>query len=324
MAVKKYEKKFLGDLYSTMVRIRVFEEQVLEFYKYGKMPGLAHLYIGEEAVAAGACAALNPGDYAGSTHRGHGHVIAQGADVKRMLAEILGKKDGQCGGKGGSMHIMDMSKGILGANGIVGGGIPIATGAAYKAKVMGTNQVVISFFGDSASNEGTFHESLNMASAWKLPVVYIIENNLYGISVGIERVTNVKNLSDRAHGYGIKGVTIDGNDELKVYETVQEAVDFARAGNGPTLIECKTYRWKGHHSGDPATAYRTREEEDYWKEKCPWKCFRGYLVAKGNYKETELDKIEADVAAEIKAAAEFAETSPYPDPAEAYTDIFAE
>ena len=187
MAVKKYEKKFLGDLYSTMVRIRVFEEQVLEFYKYGKMPGLAHLYIGEEAVAAGACAALSPGDYAGSTHRGHGHVIAQGADVNRMLAEILGKKDGQCGGKGGSMHIMDMSKGILGANGIVGGGIPIATGAAYKAKVMGTNQVVISFFGDSASNEGTFHESLNMASAWKLPVVYIIENNLYGISVGIER-----------------------------------------------------------------------------------------------------------------------------------------
>ncbi len=324
MAVKKYEKKFLGDLYSTMVRIRLFEEQVLEFYKYGKMPGLAHLYIGEEAVAAGACAALDSGDYAGSTHRGHGHVIAQGADVNRMMAEILGKKDGQCGGKGGSMHIMDMSKGILGANGIVGGGIPIATGAAYKAKVMGTNQVVISFFGDSASNEGTFHESLNMASAWKLPVVYIIENNLYGISVGIERVTNVKNLSDRAHGYGIKGISIDGNDVLKVYETVKEAVDFARAGNGPTLIECKTYRWKGHHSGDPATAYRTREEEDAWKEKCPWKCFRGYLETKGNYKGAELDQMEADIAAEIKAAAEFAEKSPYPDPAEAYTDIFAE
>ena len=324
MAVKKYDKKFLGDLYSTMLRIRLFEEQVLEFYKYGKMPGLAHLYIGEEAVATGACAALKPGDYAGSTHRGHGHVIAQGAEVNRMLAEILGKKDGQCGGKGGSMHIMDMSKGILGANGIVGGGIPIATGAAYKAKVMNTNQVVISFFGDSASNEGTFHESLNMASAWKLPVVYIIENNLYGISVGIDRVTNVKDLSARAQGYGMKGISIDGNDVLKVYETVKEAVEFARSGNGPTLIECKTYRWKGHHCGDPATAYRTREEENAWKEKCPINCFREYLITKGNYKEAELNKIDAEIAAEIKEAAEFADKSPYPDPAEAFVDIFAE
>lgn len=324
MAVKKYDKKFIGNLYTTMLRIRLFEEQVLEFYKYGKMPGLAHLYIGEEAVAAGACAALSPGDYAGSTHRGHGHVIAQGADVNRMLAEILGKKDGLCGGKGGSMHIMDMSKGIIGANGIVGGGIPIATGAAYKAKVMNTNQVVISFFGDSASNEGTFHESLNMASAWKLPVVYIVENNLYGISVGIERVTNVKDLSDRAKGYGMKGVTIDGNDVLKVYETVKEAVDFARAGNGPTLIECKTYRWKGHHSGDPATAYRTRAEEEAWKERCPLKHLRSYLLANGIYKEAEIAEIDAHIAAEIKTAAEFAEKSPYPDPVEAYADIFAE
>ena len=324
MGAKKYDKEFLGELYAKMVRIRLFEEQVLEFYQYGKMPGLAHLYIGEEAVAVGACAALNPGDYAGSTHRGHGHVIAQGADINRALAEILGKKDGLCKGKGGSMHIMDMSKGILGANGIVGGGIPIATGAAYKAKVMGTNQAVISFFGDSASNEGTFHESINMAAAWKLPVVYIIENNMYGISVGIDRVTNTENLSDRAHGYGMKGITIDGNDVLKVYETVKEALDSARSGNGPTLIECKTYRWKGHHAGDPATAYRTREEENTWKEKCPISGMRRYLLAGGYYTEAELDDVHAAIALEIKAAAEFAEKSPYPDPAEAYTDIFAE
>lgn len=323
MTVKQYDKKFLEKLYSTMLRIRLFEEQVLEFYKYGKMPGLAHLYIGEEAVATGACAALKPGDFAGSTHRGHGHVIAQGADTKRMMAEILGKKEGYCQGKGGSMHIMDMSKGILGANGIVGAGIPIATGAAYMAKVKNTDQVVLSFFGDAASNQGTFHESINMATAWKLPIVYIIENNLYGISVALNRVVNVEDLSVRAKGYGINGVTIDGNDVLKVYETIKQAVDFARAGNGPTLIECKTYRWKGHHAGDPATGYRTKEEEAAWKEKCPIKKFREYLLST-RIAEKEIVKLEAGIAAEIKAATEFAENSPYPDAAEAFTNIYAE
>jgi len=323
MASKKYDKDFLGNLYSTMFRIRIFEEEVLEFYKFGKMPGLAHVYIGEEAVAAGACATLKAGDYAGSTHRGHGHVIAQGADTKKMMAEILGKKDGQCKGKGGSMHIMDMSKGILGANGIVGAGIPIATGAAYTAKMKNTDQVTLSFFGDSASNEGTFHESLNMASAWKLPIVYIIENNLYGISVALDRVVNVEDLSVRAQGYGIKGVSIDGNDVLKVYETVKEAVDFARAGNGPTLIECKTYRWNGHHSGDPAT-YRPKEEAAAWKARCPLKSFRAYLVSNAIFTEQEVIDLEAGISEEIKEAAKFAENSPYPDAAEAFTDIFAE
>lgn len=322
MAVKRYDKLFLGNLYSTMLRIREFEERVLEFYKYGQMPGLAHLYIGEEAVATGACAALKPGDYAGSTHRGHGHVIAQGAETNRMMAEILGKKDGQCKGKGGSMHIMDMSKGILGANGIVGAGIPIATGAAYTAKFRNTDQVALSFFGDSASNEGTFHESINMAAAWKLPVVYIIENNLYGISVALSRVVNEPDLSQRAKGYGIPGVSIDGNDVLLVYETVKQAVDFARAGNGPTLIECKTYRWKGHHAGDPAT-YRSKEEEAAWKEKCPLKSFRKYLLAKGGFTEQEILDMDAVIAKEIKEAATFAENSPFPDAAEAFTDIYA-
>ncbi len=189
-----YQENFLTDLYATMFRIREFEEQVFELYKIGLMPGLAHLYIGEEAIATGACATLEDKDYIGSTHRGHGHLIARGADTKKMMAEILGKKDGYCKGKAGSMHIMTLDKGILGANGVVGGGIPIATGAAYKAKIKDTKQVTICFMGDSSTNEGSFHESLNMASAWDLPIVYVIENNLYGISVGLKRVTKVVDL----------------------------------------------------------------------------------------------------------------------------------
>ena len=318
-----YRKEFLTGLYATMLRIREFENQVFEFYKLGQMPGVAHLYIGEEAVATGACATLSPQDYVGSTHRGHGHLIARGADTRRMMAEILGKKDGYCGGKGGSMHISDMTKGIIGANGIVGGGIPIATGAAYTAKMKGTGQVTLSFFGDATTNQGAFHESLNMASAWKLPIVYIIENNLYGISVNINRVVNVQDLSVRAQSYGMPGVTIDGNDVIAVYEAVKAAVDLARSGNGPTLIECKTYRWKGHHSGDPATQYRTREEEMYWKERCPLKCFRTFLLEKAAVQEDEIERIEAAVLAEIGEAADFARKSPFPDAGEAFTDIFA-
>lgn len=317
------DRSFKGQLYATMYRIREFENKVLEFYQYGKMPGLAHLYIGEEAVATGACATLNASDYVASTHRGHGHLIAQGADTKRMMAEILGKKTGYCGGKGGSMHIMAMEKGILGANGIVGAGIPIATGAAYMSKVKQTGQVALSFFGDSATNQGTFHESLNMASAWKLPIVYIIENNLYGISVRNSRVTNVEDLSIRAKSYGIEGITIDGNDVLTVYNTVKEAVKFAREGNGPTLIECKTYRWKGHHAGDPTLLYRTREEENYWKELCPLKRFQEYLINSGDFTQQQVEAIEAGIIAEMAEAAEFAESSPYPDPAEAFEDVYS-
>ncbi|MDR1572013.1 MAG: thiamine pyrophosphate-dependent dehydrogenase E1 component subunit alpha, partial [Clostridiales Family XIII bacterium] len=243
-----------------MYRTRRFEEEVFEFYKKGLMPGLAHLYLGEEAVAAGVCAALEADDFIGSSHRGHGHLVARGADVNRMMAEILGKKDGYSKGKGGSMHIMALDKGILGANGIVGGEIPIATGAAYTAKYKGTKQVAVSFFGDAASNEGTFHESVNMAAAWDLPVIYVIENNLYGISVDIRDVTNTENLADRAIGYGIPGVVVDGMDVLAVYEAAADAVKRARAGRGPTIIECKTYRWQGHHVGDPGE-YRSRRGE---------------------------------------------------------------
>ena len=318
-----YNKAFLKKLYATMYRIRHFEEQVFELYKIGLMPGLAHLYIGEEAVATGACAALQDKDYIVSTHRGHGHLIAREADTKKMMAEILGKKDGYCKGKAGSMHIVDLDKNILGANGIVGGGIPIATGAAYMSKYKDTKQVILCFLGDSATNEGTFHESLNMASAWDLPVVYVIENNLYGISVALERVTKVRDLSVRAAAYGINGITVDGNDVLKVYETVKAAVESARKGQGPTLIECKTYRWKGHHVGDPATQYRTREEEASWRERCPVGCFRDDLIKNRGLDVKGIDALEKAINDEIQAAIEFSKNSPYPDSAEAFEDVYS-
>ena len=218
-SIKDYDlsKTKVLKMYKDMLKIRYFENQITDVYSKGLMPGLAHLYIGEEAIAVGVCANLTERDFATSTHRGHGHLIAQGADLKKMMAEVLGKETGYCKGKGGSMHIADFSKGILGANGIVGAGIPIATGSAYSAKVRGTDQVTVAFFGDAASNQGTFHESINMAAAWKLPVVYVCENNLYGISVDIRKVTNTKDLAIRASAYDIPGVIINGNDVLEVY-----------------------------------------------------------------------------------------------------------
>jgi pyruvate dehydrogenase E1 component alpha subunit len=303
--------------YTVMHRTRRFEEEVFEFYKRGLMPGLAHLYLGEEAVAAGACAALREDDYIGSTHRGHGHLVARGADLNRMMAEILGKKTGYSKGKGGSMHIMAMDKGILGANGIVGGEIPIAAGAAYSSKYRGTDQVTLAFFGDAATNEGTFHETLNMAAAWDLPIVFIIENNLYGISVDIRRVTKEHRLSKRAAGYGIPGTTIDGNDVFAVYGECRKAVARARTGEGPTLIECNTYRWQGHHVGDPGD-YRPNEEVAQWKANEPI----GKLERLGLLSEKEIGEIKAAVEAEIKEACRFAEESLYPLESEAYTDVF--
>ena len=311
-------------LYGTMLRMRRFEEEVFEFYKKGLMPGLAHLYLGQEAVATGVCAALNDDDYIGSSHRGHGHLVARGADTGRMMAEILGKETGYCRGKGGSMHIMALDKGILGANGIVGGEIPIATGAAYSAKYRGTKQVAVSFFGEGASNEGAFHESLNMASAWDLPVVYVIENNLYGISVDIRDVTKLENLADRASGYGIPGVAVDGMDVLAVYAAAGEAVRRARGGKGPSIIECKTYRWQGHHVGDPG-AYRMRRdknEKEKWMARCPVKCFRAKMLEEG-ISEGKIAAIETAVEDEIQAAVKFAVDSPYPDAGEAFDDVFA-
>lgn len=318
-------KEQLANFYETMYRMRRFEEEIFEFYKKGMMAGLAHLYLGEEAVSTGVCAALNEDDYIGSTHRGHGHLVARGADIKKMMAEILGKETGYSKGKGGSMHIMALDKGILGANGIVGAGIPIATGAAYSAKYRGTNQVAVSFFGDGASNEGTFHESLNMASAWKLPVIYVIENNLYGISVDTRDVTNVTDLADRAHGYGIPGVVVDGMDAVAVYEVAKAAVARARRGEGPTLIECKTYRWQGHHVGDPAN-YRSRrnpDEKAEWMKRDPINSLREKMIKDGIADEAEIVEIENKIEEEVQGAVKFAAESPYPDVSEAFTDIFA-
>ncbi|HAF60596.1 MAG TPA: pyruvate dehydrogenase (acetyl-transferring) E1 component subunit alpha [Clostridiales bacterium UBA9856] len=324
MNVKTYSKDQLLAWYETMYKMRRFEEEVFEFYKQGLMPGLAHLYMGEEAVATGVCAALNDSDFIGSTHRGHGHLIARGADIKRMMAEILGKVDGYCRGKGGSMHIMAMDKGILGANGIVGGGIPIATGAAYMAKYKKTGQVAVSFFGDGASNEGTFHESINMAAAWDLPVIYVLENNLYGISVDIRDVTNTPNLADRAIGYGIPGVIVDGMDVTEVYEAAKAAIERARSGAGPTLIECKTYRWQGHHVGDPAT-YRKRKsetEKEDWMAKCPIDCLKAEMLSTKKAKASDFEAIETAVNKEIEESVNFAKESPYPDVSEVFHDIY--
>lgn len=324
MNVKNYSKKQLMSFYETMFKTRRFEEETFEFYKKGMMAGLAHLYMGEEAVAAGVCAALKEDDYIGSTHRGHGHLVARGADLNRMMAEILGKETGYSHGKGGSMHIMAMDKGILGANGIVGGEIPIATGAAYTIKYKGTDQVAVSFMGDSATNEGTFHESLNMAAAWDLPCIYIIENNLYGISVDIRDVTNTPDLAVRAKSYDIPGVVVDGMDVTAVYEAAVKAVKRAREGKGPTLIECKTYRWQGHHVGDPAT-YRKRRsetEKEDWMARCPVATLRKEMIESGKAKEAEIEKLESQIEEQIQEAVQFAADSPYPEASEAFTDVF--
>ena len=311
------DKELAKNMYETMFKIRRFEEETFEFYKKGLMAGLAHLYLGEEAIATGVCKALRDDDYIASTHRGHGHLVARGSDVRRMMAEILGKETGYSKGKGGSMHIMDMTKNIIGANGIVGGGIPIATGAGYGIKLKGTDQVSISFFGDSASNQGTFHESVNMAAAWDLPVIYVIENNLFGISVDMRRVTKEHDLYRRAIGYGIPSVQVFGNDVYEVYEAAKTAVERARKGEGPTIIECMTYRWQGHHVGDPGL-YRAPEELAAWKDQEPLLIFK----AKKILTDAEIKDIEDRVEAEIQDAVKFAIDSPMPEAKEAFDDVF--
>lgn len=292
-----------------MVEIRKFELKVDELFKKNMIWGTCHLYIGEEATAVGACAALNRDDYITSTHRGHGHCIAKGAEMKRMMAELLGRETGYCKGRGGSMHIVDVSTGNLGANGVVAGGIPIATGAALASKRRGDGKVTICFFGDGAGNEGAFHESLNMAGIWKLPIVYLCENNLYGMSNPVKNSTAVEDIAVRGQAYNIPGVIVDGNDVLAVYETVKEAVGRARRGEGATLIESKTYRWMGHSKSDPR-AYRTREEEQEWKERDPIKLFASQLMDRNIATEDELKKIDEQVDEEIEEAYEFAVNSP--------------
>lgn len=255
-------------MYQKMVEIRKFDLKVDELFKKNMIWGTCHLYVGEEATAVGTCAALESGDYITSTHRGHGHCIAKGADIKRMMAELLGKETGYCKGRGGSMHIVDVSTGNLGANGIVGAGIPIATGAALASKRRNDGKVTVCFFGDGAVNVGPFHESLNMASIWKLPVVYVCENNQYAMSTSVQKATAVRDIAVRGQSYDMPGVVVDGNDVIAVFETVSEAVNRARRGEGPTLVESKTYRFFGHSKSDPRV-YRSREEEQMWMAKDP-------------------------------------------------------
>jgi len=316
------EKEKLLEMYRTMVRIRTFEKRVAKEFAAGNIPGFVHLYVGEEATATGACTNLRPDDYITSTHRGHGHLIAKGGKTKRMMAELYGKKTGYNKGKGGSMHIADMDIGILGANGIVGAGIPVAAGAALSAQLRETDQVVICFFGDGATDTTRFHEGVNMASHWKLPVVFTIENNLWAMSTRTSNVRNITSLTDRAAAYGIPGITVDGNDVLAVYEAVGEAVARARRGEGPTLVECQTYRHRGHSEGDPA-GYRAKEEVDEWMKKDPIPRFRGKLIEMGVLTEKGANEIDQAMLKELDEAVKFAEESPLPDPDEALEDVFA-
>ena len=312
----------LIEMYRTMVRIRTFEERVAKEFAAGNVPGAAHLYSGEEAVATGACANLRIDDYITSTHRGHGHLIAKGGQTDRMMAEIFGKKTGYNKGKGGSMHIAAPEIGILGASGIVAGLVPIAPGAGLSAKLRGTDQVTICFLGDGTTNSGRFHESVNLSACWDLPVVYVIENNLYGESTRISAVCRLENLSERAKAYGIPGKTVDGMDVLGVYEAVGEAVARARQGKGPSIVECKTYRYHGHFGGDPQT-YKPKEEVEAWLKKDPIPRYRKYLLEHKVMTAADMDKIDKEIADEIERAVKFAVDSPYPAPEEALEDVFA-
>jgi pyruvate dehydrogenase E1 component alpha subunit len=316
------QKEDLLKMYRKMLEIRFFEEKIFELYGRNLVPGTIHLYTGEEAVAVGVCSALSKDDYITSTHRGHGHCIAKGADLKRTMAEILGKKTGYCKGKGGSMHIADFSIGMLGATAVVGAGLPIAVGAALSAKLRKTDQVVACFFGEGASNQGTFHESINMASAWKLPVIFVCENNLYAMGTRQSRIMNVEDIADRAVSYGIPGVSVDGNDVLAVYEATRIATERARKGEGPTLIECKTYRHKGHSRVDSAK-YRPREEVEEWLRKDPIKRLRDKLIQADILTEGEFQEVEKKVLNAIEDAVKFAVESAYPPPEEALEDVYA-
>ncbi|MEM3703097.1 MAG: pyruvate dehydrogenase (acetyl-transferring) E1 component subunit alpha [Candidatus Bathyarchaeia archaeon] len=315
-------KEKLVEMYRMMVKIRFFEEKVFELYAQNLVPGTIHLYTGQEAVAVGICSALRKDDYITSTHRGHGHCIAKGADMKRVMAEILGKKTGYCKGKGGSMHIADFSIGMLGATAVVGAGIPIAAGAGLSIRLRKTDQVVACFFGDGASNQGTFHEGINMAAVWKLPVIFVCENNLYAMGTRQSMVMAIENIADRAAAYGIPGVIVDGNNVLAVYEAAFKATERARKGEGPSLIECKTYRHKGHSRVDPAK-YRPKEEVEAWLVRDPIKLFRKKLLQLSMLTEVELQQIDKEVFAEVEEAAKYAMESPYPSCEEALEDVYA-
>jgi len=319
-----YDTEFLKLLYQRMTGIRSFEEKIGELFLAGEVPGFVHLYVGEEAIAVGVCANLNDQDYITSTHRGHGHCIAKGAQIDRMMAEIFGKKTGYCKGKGGSMHIADFSVGMLGANGVVGGGYNLAVGATLAAKMRKTGQVAVCFFGDGASNRGTFHEAINMASAWKLPVVFLCEMNEWASTTPYRTTTAVAYISARAAGYGMPGAIVDGNDVLAVYEAAKTAIERARRGEGPTLLEAKTYRIKGHYVGDPEM-YRTKAEvAERFEKNDPLKNFAKTVIAKKWLDAHDLEAIKAQAVAQVEQAVVDARKAPYPDDDQLLADYFVE
>jgi len=319
MEMKKEKAIFL---LKKMMQIRQFEDKISELLGKNIAQGGSHLYAGEEAVAVGAISVLNPDDYITSTHRGHGHAVAKGGKLPELMAEILGKVTGVCKGKGGSLHLADLAQGNLGANGIVGGSLGIATGAGLSVKMRKTKQVVICFFGDGALNQGIFHESLNMAAKWQLPVIYLCENNLYAMSVSVKRASSVEDLTKRALSYDMPSDNINGMDVLAVRKAVKKWVDFAREGKGPSFLVCNTYRYYGHSRSD-ARVYRTREEEKSWREKDPIILFSKKLIEENVLKEEEIKKLEKEVTEEIEAATKFAMESPLPEPEALYEDLYA-
>jgi len=311
-------------VYEQMVKIREFEEKVNELYMKALMPGLAHLYSGQEAVAVGVCESLNRSDYITSTHRGHGHCLAKGASVDLMFAELLGKEAGYCHGKGGSMHIADQDSGNLGANAIVGGSAGIATGAAFSSKMLGTGQVAVCFFGEGALGQGLLYEVMNMASLWKLPVIYVCENNMYNEYTHFSE-TLAGEVTARAKAFGIHTESVDGQDVQLVYETTKRLVKRARRGEGPAFLECQTYRYYGHHVGDiNRTYYRSKEEEQEWRRsRDPIKLLADKLIGQNLTDQVVLDRIHVDVKSEVENGAQFALNAPFPDKSEVDQDVYA-
>jgi TPP-dependent pyruvate/acetoin dehydrogenase alpha subunit len=315
-------KELIG-LYRTMLTIRRFDERASLEVARGEVPGLVHPYIGQEAIATGVCAHLEEGDRIVSNHRGHGHLIAKGADVRRMMAEVYGKKTGYCKGKGGSMHIADFSIGILGANGIVAAGLPISTGAALAAKLDGKGKIAIVFFGDGACQEGEFQEAMNLASIWKLPLLFACENNQYGVNTPYSQVIAGGDLVKRASAYAMPTMSVDGNDVITVHEAARTAVGSVRAGHGPYFVEFKTYRWSGHFEPNLIPDTRPREERELWKKQCPLVCFEDRLLKEGIATRPDLQEIEKEVMDLIEEAVAYARESPLPAPEDALTDVYS-
>jgi pyruvate dehydrogenase E1 component alpha subunit len=302
------------DLYRSMLQLRDFELKVQELYRAGMLPGFVHLYVGEEAVAVGVCASLKRGDLVYSTHRGHGHALAKGVPGREVMAELWGKRTGCCGGRGGSMHMYAPDYGFMGTNGIVGAGIPLATGAALAAQLRNSGQVSVAFFGDGAVNSGSFHEALNMASVWNLPVVFACENNLYATEMAFQRATKNTDVASRGAAYHMPSLEVNGSDIHETFRAGREAIDRARSGGGPTLIEFKTYRFLGHHEGDPGTGYRTKDEVEAWKGRCPIKALREKLLSSKLAEDRDFEQIQLETDAWLEDAVQFSKSSPNPDP----------